>query len=121
MNVDCVINQTIIFWPKINNRLSSGCSSLLPAFGRLRQEDPKFKDSLDYTLSPCLKKKKINNNMKSINVQIRVFIGWKQSKTNLAKETKGELLSIAHGISRRLIRVRKVQKPEPQQRLRNRT
>jgi hypothetical protein len=32
--------------------------SIIPALRRWRQEDCKFKDSLGYTVSPCLKKEK---------------------------------------------------------------
>jgi hypothetical protein len=34
------------------------CMSIIPALGRLRQEDHKFKVSLGYIGSPSLKKKK---------------------------------------------------------------
>jgi hypothetical protein len=35
----------------------TGPETLIPALGRLRQEDLKFKASLDYTVRPCLKTK----------------------------------------------------------------
>jgi hypothetical protein len=33
---------------------------VIPAFGRLRQEDKQFEVSLGYVISPCLKKPKLN-------------------------------------------------------------
>jgi hypothetical protein len=32
--------------------------TIIPAFGRLRQEDHEFKTSLGYVAKPCLKKRK---------------------------------------------------------------
>jgi hypothetical protein len=33
------------------------CTTVIPALGRLRQEDPKFKAHLGYLGRPCLEKK----------------------------------------------------------------
>jgi hypothetical protein len=33
---------------------------VIPVLRRLRQEDSEFKDSMDYTVKPCLKKQKQN-------------------------------------------------------------
>jgi hypothetical protein len=50
------------------------CTSVIPALGRLRQEDDKFKVSLGYVVKPCLsptpkkiKEEKKKRNLKSYN------------------------------------------------------
>jgi hypothetical protein len=37
------------------------CTPVIPAFGRLRQEDLEFKANVGYIVSPCLKKPKKKN------------------------------------------------------------
>jgi hypothetical protein len=41
-------------------------TSVIPTLRRLRQEDGKFKDSLEYLPRPCLKKSKSKENKKCI-------------------------------------------------------
>jgi hypothetical protein len=40
------------------NSWARWCTPIIPALGRLRQEDHEFKASLGYTQKPCLKKRK---------------------------------------------------------------
>jgi hypothetical protein len=37
------------------------CTPVISALGRLKQEDLEFEANLDYRVRPCLKKKKIQN------------------------------------------------------------
>jgi hypothetical protein len=53
------------------------CTPVIPALGKLRQEDCEFQASLDYTVRSCLKKKKKKKKKKPTNKtnKIILFLG----------------------------------------------
>lgn len=63
--------------------------------GKLKQEDYKFQAGLDYTVKPCLKKRKKNKaDQREIKHQNRKFLKWTVSQTQ-AKKTWAAVFSSA--------------------------